>query len=268
MFEKVNIPILGIVENMAVHVCSNCGHEEHIFGAGGGERMAAEYGVTLLGSLPLDLHIREQADSGNPTVVADPEAASRRSIARSPGRLPSGSPRSSRTTVPCSRRSSFRTLERVNRKGAEAQGPRKGHRTRLPLRFLSVFAPLRFSYTNERQIRQMDPPHGGAARHDRAVRAQPDQAGERPPGGVVRHLELRLRHPLLGRLQAVHRHQQHHRRPEKLRPQVLRRREGRALHHPAQLLRAGAHGRVFPHSAQCADTLSRQVARTRAAASS
>jgi ATP-binding protein involved in chromosome partitioning len=72
MFEKVNIPILGIVENMAVHICSQCGHEEHIFGAGGGQRMAAEYGVTLLGSLPLDLRIREQADSGNPTVVADP----------------------------------------------------------------------------------------------------------------------------------------------------------------------------------------------------
>ena len=72
MFEKVNIPILGIVENMAVHVCSNCGHEEHIFGAGGGQRMADEYGVTLLGSLPLDLRIREQADSGNPTVASDP----------------------------------------------------------------------------------------------------------------------------------------------------------------------------------------------------
>jgi len=72
MFEKVNIPILGIVENMAVHVCSKCGHEEHVFGAGGGERMAAEYGVTLLGSLPLDIRIREQADSGNPSVVAEP----------------------------------------------------------------------------------------------------------------------------------------------------------------------------------------------------
>jgi ATP-binding protein involved in chromosome partitioning len=73
MFEKVGIPILGIVENMAVHVCSNCGHEEHIFGAGGGERMAKEYGVEVLGSLPLDIGIREQADSGRPTVVADPD---------------------------------------------------------------------------------------------------------------------------------------------------------------------------------------------------
>jgi ATP-binding protein involved in chromosome partitioning len=72
MFEKVNIPILGVVENMALHVCSACGHEEHIFGAGGGQRMAADHGVALLGSLPLDIRIREQADSGNPTVVSDP----------------------------------------------------------------------------------------------------------------------------------------------------------------------------------------------------
>ncbi|WP_322042891.1 iron-sulfur cluster carrier protein ApbC [Paraburkholderia sp. J67] len=75
MFEKVGIPILGIVENMAVHVCSNCGHAEHIFGAGGGERMAKEYGVEVLGSLPLDISIREQADSGAPTVVAAPDSA-------------------------------------------------------------------------------------------------------------------------------------------------------------------------------------------------
>src|SRR5688572_22576830 len=73
MFEKVGIPILGIVENMSTHVCSNCGHEEHIFGAGGADKMAKEYGVELLGSLPLDIAIREQADSGKPTVVADPD---------------------------------------------------------------------------------------------------------------------------------------------------------------------------------------------------
>jgi ATP-binding protein involved in chromosome partitioning len=73
MFEKVNVPILGIVENMSTHICSNCGHEEHIFGAGGGERMAKDYGVDVLGSLPLTLQIREQTDSGNPTVVADPD---------------------------------------------------------------------------------------------------------------------------------------------------------------------------------------------------
>ena len=73
MFEKVNIPILGVVENMSLHVCSKCGHEEHIFGAGGGERMSKDYGVELLGALPLDIRIREQADSGKPTVVADPD---------------------------------------------------------------------------------------------------------------------------------------------------------------------------------------------------
>ncbi|MDR7308741.1 iron-sulfur cluster carrier protein ApbC [Rhodoferax saidenbachensis] len=73
MFEKVGVPILGIVENMAVHVCTNCGHVEHIFGADGGKKMAEGYGMDYLGALPLALHIREQADSGRPTVVADPD---------------------------------------------------------------------------------------------------------------------------------------------------------------------------------------------------
>jgi len=73
MFEKVDIPILGIVENMSTHICSNCGHAEAIFGAGGGEKMCAEYGVSFLGALPLTMAIREQADSGKPTVVADPD---------------------------------------------------------------------------------------------------------------------------------------------------------------------------------------------------
>ncbi len=85
MFEKVGIPILGVVENMAIHICSNCGHAEPIFGAGGGERMCKDYDVEFLGSLPLDIHIREQADSGKPTVVSDPEgpiAAIYRDIAR------------------------------------------------------------------------------------------------------------------------------------------------------------------------------------------
>ena len=72
MFEKVEVRVLGIVENMSVHVCSNCGHAEHIFGAGGGSAMASQYGVQLLGELPLDVHIREEADSGKPSVVADP----------------------------------------------------------------------------------------------------------------------------------------------------------------------------------------------------
>jgi len=75
MFEKVGIPILGLVENMAVHICSNCGHAEHIFGSGGAAKMAKDYGVEVLGSLPLDIRIREQADSGKPTVVADAEGA-------------------------------------------------------------------------------------------------------------------------------------------------------------------------------------------------
>ena len=73
MFEKVDIKIIGIVENMSTHICSKCGHEEHIFGAGGGAKMCADYAVELLGSLPLDIRIREQADSGMPTVIADPD---------------------------------------------------------------------------------------------------------------------------------------------------------------------------------------------------
>ena len=73
MFKKVGVPILGIVENMAVHRCAKCGHEEHIFGADGGRRMAEQYGVDYLGGLPLTMSIREQADSGRPSVVADPD---------------------------------------------------------------------------------------------------------------------------------------------------------------------------------------------------
>ncbi|GAB2618895.1 iron-sulfur cluster carrier protein ApbC [Novilysobacter erysipheiresistens] len=72
MFEKVQVPVLGLVENMAVHVCSNCGHGEHVFGEGGGQRMAAQYDVPLLGSLPLELAIREQGDAGTPVVLAQP----------------------------------------------------------------------------------------------------------------------------------------------------------------------------------------------------
>ncbi len=85
MFEKVGVPILGIVENMAVHTCTQCGHTEHIFGADGGQRMAAEYKVDYLGGLPLTMSIREHADNGRPSVVADPDgtvAASYKAIAR------------------------------------------------------------------------------------------------------------------------------------------------------------------------------------------
>ncbi len=74
MFEKVGIKIVGIVENMSTHICSKCGHEEHIFGSGGGEKMCADYNTEFLGSLPLDIRIREQTDSGKPTVVADPDS--------------------------------------------------------------------------------------------------------------------------------------------------------------------------------------------------
>jgi len=74
MFEKVSVPVLGIVENMSIHICSSCGHAEHIFGAGGGARMAEQYRVALLGELPLDARIREEADGGRPTVVAAPDS--------------------------------------------------------------------------------------------------------------------------------------------------------------------------------------------------
>jgi ATP-binding protein involved in chromosome partitioning len=74
MFEKVEVPVLGIVENMSIHICSNCGHEEHIFGQGGGSSMAEQYNVDLLGALPLDIRIREETDGGKPTVVAEPES--------------------------------------------------------------------------------------------------------------------------------------------------------------------------------------------------
>jgi ATP-binding protein involved in chromosome partitioning len=85
MFEKVGIPILGVVENMSTHICSNCGHTEAIFGEGGGAKMCADFGVEFLGALPLKMHIREQTDSGKPTVVAEPDgpvAAIYKEIAR------------------------------------------------------------------------------------------------------------------------------------------------------------------------------------------
>jgi ATP-binding protein involved in chromosome partitioning len=88
MFEKVGVPILGVVENMAMHVCTNCGHVEHIFGAEGGRRMAEQHNVPYLGALPLSLKIREQADAGRPTVVAEPdgeEAGLYRAVARRVG---------------------------------------------------------------------------------------------------------------------------------------------------------------------------------------
>ena len=194
MFEKVGIPILGIVENMAIHVCSNCGHAEHIFGSGGGEKMCKDYDVEFLGSLPLDIRIREQADSGKPTVVADPDGPIAISTATSPARWPRASPRRARTAPPSSPRSSSRTPE--------------GDRDR------------------EHQERQVDPPHGGGARHDRALRAGPGARGRRQAHRLLRHLELRLRHPRFVRIQDLHQHQLHHRRPEGVRSQVVRRFQG------------------------------------------
>lgn len=79
MFEKVDIPVLGVIENMSTHICSNCQHEEPIFGSGGGAKMAEKYKVKLLGSLPLDINIRSRADSGHPTVIADPDSAATQS---------------------------------------------------------------------------------------------------------------------------------------------------------------------------------------------
>ena len=85
MFRKVDIPVLGVVENMSVHHCPNCGYQSHLFGAGGGEKVSNEFGVALLGELPLAIEIREQADGGTPSVAADPEgavAATYRNVAR------------------------------------------------------------------------------------------------------------------------------------------------------------------------------------------
>ena len=73
MFEKVEVPVLGIIENMSIHICSKCGHEEFIFGTGGGQSMADQYSVPMLGALPLDISIRESTDGGKPSVVADPD---------------------------------------------------------------------------------------------------------------------------------------------------------------------------------------------------
>ncbi len=82
MFEKVSVPVLGIVENMSLHVCTNCGHVEHIFGEGGGARMASEHGIELLGALPLDARVREEADGGAPSVVSAPGTPRARSLYR------------------------------------------------------------------------------------------------------------------------------------------------------------------------------------------
>jgi len=100
MFEKVEVPVLGIVENMAVHTCSNCGHTEHLFGEGGGQRMAAQYGVPLLGSLPLEIAIREQGDAGTPLVAAAPDSPAAQAYAAAAARLAEELAKRPRAAIP------------------------------------------------------------------------------------------------------------------------------------------------------------------------
>jgi len=100
MFEKVEVPVLGIVENMAVHTCSNCGHVEHLFGEGGGQRMAEQYGVPLLGSLPLEIAIREQGDAGTPIVAAAPESVAAQAYVAAARRMAEELAKRPRASIP------------------------------------------------------------------------------------------------------------------------------------------------------------------------
>ncbi|MNK42400.1 Septum site-determining protein MinD [compost metagenome] len=100
MFEKVEVPVLGIIENMAVHTCSNCGQVEHLFGQGGGERMAAQYGVPLLGSLPLEIGIREQGDAGTPITAAAPDSLAGQAYLRAAERLVEEMAKRPRASIP------------------------------------------------------------------------------------------------------------------------------------------------------------------------
>ncbi len=118
MFEKVSVPVLGIVENMSLHVCSNCGHVEHIFGAGGGGRMAEQYGVSLLGELPLDAHIREEADGGKPTIVAAPDSGARQGLLRY--------------------RPAHRRRARASREGSQQPVPEDRRRRKLKVTFWGI----------------------------------------------------------------------------------------------------------------------------------
>ncbi|MGV8959306.1 MAG: iron-sulfur cluster carrier protein ApbC [Stenotrophomonas sp.] len=102
MFEKVEVPVLGIVENMAMHTCSSCGHVEHLFGEGGGQRMAQEYGVPLLGSLPLEIAIREQGDAGTPIVMSAPESAAAQAYLAAAQRLVEQLAKRPRASIPIS----------------------------------------------------------------------------------------------------------------------------------------------------------------------
>ncbi|WP_149196498.1 iron-sulfur cluster carrier protein ApbC [Luteimonas suaedae] len=102
MFQKVDVAVLGLIENMAQHVCSNCGHVEHLFGQGGGERMAEQYGVPLLGSLPLEAGIREQGDAGTPVVAAQPDSAAAQAYRETARRLVEELAKRPRASMPIS----------------------------------------------------------------------------------------------------------------------------------------------------------------------
>ncbi|KTF34365.1 Mrp/NBP35 family ATP-binding protein, partial [Xanthomonas translucens] len=102
MFEKVEVPVLGIVENMAVHTCTQCGHVEHLFGEGGGQRMAQQYGVPMLGSLPLAIAIREQGDAGTPIVAAAPDSAAAQAYLAAAQRLTEELRKRPRASIPIS----------------------------------------------------------------------------------------------------------------------------------------------------------------------
>ena len=166
--------------------------------------MCNEYNVPFLGGLPLDIRIREQADSGRPTVVADPDGTGRADLPRD--------------------RAQGRDLRRAE--GGETSRQVSEHRH--PERHLAAVRPIprpgRFRIgEQDDQVRQVDPPHGGGAPHDRAVRAGPGARGRRPQDRVVRHVELRLRHPLLARIQDLHQHQLDDRRSEGVRRGFVRR---------------------------------------------
>ena len=216
MFEKVNVPVLGIVENMSVHVCTNCGHVEHLFGAGGGARMAAQYGVELLGELPLDARVREEADGGAPTVVARPDSPHAAPISRWRAARPPRWRAARRTARRCSRRSSSKRARQ-----------------------------------DEHQVRQLDPPHGGEGADDRAVRAR---AGARSADGhkIVSYgtssygydVRCSREFKIFTNINSTIVD------PKDFDEKSFVDVHGGRLHHPAELLRAGAHGRVLPHSAQ------------------
>ena len=188
MFRKVDSAGAGRGrEHVRLHVCPECGHESAIFGAGGGERIAAEFATPLLGRLPLTMDIREQADGGTPTVVNGPGRRHRRAL---PRRAP-GTGRPSCGACPA-----------------------------LPLTGSAVEISMtddRRGPQHDHQIRPVDPPDGRRARHDRAVRAWAGALPRRIPADLLRHLQLRLRRPLRRRVQDIHQHQLSHRRSETVR---------------------------------------------------